>query len=517
MRTAEHQAALSVWPRLYASGQSATAQDAALDRASSDKQAAWMRWSRPEIAQRFIPAERPWYECLEQARVETLAGQHLPGMRCNLAVTDGQAAADDPLSQLYQCARRVFESGELKQAQWQLADVPVGWKSHLAFWHTARRRRIEEALPTLLSAQLWLNDAERFAEALRPLIQACAQAYPQTGRKPASTAASQHAEARVRLGKPRPVEQAQSAMEDEQAYRIYSRVWDQLLTRRELAALAPAESFVPSAVRAEALQLAQQLRRRLQARRRACWDFDLHEGALDRRRLASLVSSGNRAVFRQEREVLHTQASVTLLLDLSGSMRGQPWQLTALAVDLAVQALEAASIRCEVLGYGTCWGVENPVYRAWQEAGSPSSPGRLNAVRHLIFKTADQPWRLCRGLLNREGIIGGDNIDGEALTWAAARLMKQAQPRKILLVISDGQPCDEATRLANGAAYLDRHLHRCIAEVERSPVHLAALGAGHGVSRFYLNSKTLSKSETIFPVLFDCLAELLDVERRPSA
>lgn len=204
-------------------------------------------------------------------------------------------------------------------------------------------------------------------------------------------------------------------------------------------------------------------------------------------------------------------ACVTLLVDQSGSMRGERQRMAALAIDLAVHSLEVCRVRCEVLGFTTRFGADNPVAQAWRKAGSPSAPGRLNALRHVVFKTPSQPWRRARpqlGLLLREA-FGFENVDGEALHWAARRLAHRPEPRKILVVLSDGAPYDAATAQANGREYLEHHLRAVIAELESSPIHLVAIGTGQEVGRYYRQAVTVRRPEAVAEVLFDRLGDLL--------
>lgn len=512
MGSAEQRAALSVWPRIYAAGRGDVQLRGVAERARSDAQAAWQRWHRPACAQAFSPTARHWYTALERARVETLAANGLPGMRENLARLDLLAPAEALAARLYRGARQVLAGAAVPPELWPPPETET-WRARLADWHgrrAAQRRRIEALAHALLpAARACLDDAQRFADLLRPLIEAYDRIFPgQAAHLPLPVLPL---EGDGGPGVALASSPGAAATDTDAGYRVYARDWDRLLTRRELAKLPPAsQPLLPAPLRAHAARLAERLRRRLLAQCPGGWRFEQEEGALDARRLASLVASGNRAVFRQESRRAQPHACVTLLLDLSGSMRGRPWQLAALAVDLAVQALEAANIRCEVLGYASGFGVDNPLHTAWCAAGEPARPGRLNALRHVQFKSAEQPWRLCRGLLAREGVIGGENFDGEALAWAAGRLLRQPQARRILLVLSDGQPHDEATVRANGRGYLEDHLHRCIAALAAAPLQLAALGAGQGVGRFYRHSRTLAAPEDIFQALFECLAEQLD-------
>lgn len=509
--TAEH-SALQAWPRIYGGAGNLPAQPGLAGRAQSDAYAAWLRWSDPATAECFSPAERPWYELLEQARVQTLAAQHLPGMRDNLGQIDCLAPTEPLTAHVYRCARAVMAGEVLSAERWCVPRRSAGRSLLLTWWFERVHMPPLNALlrTCLLDAQVQLNDGPLFAEAMRPLIEACAKFFG--GIAPDITL-------RQRLvagdGPSQGAVQAAPSLVSTEAevepYRVFSRAWDELLGSRELTRLVHEEQLLlPAQSQASAQRLARQLRRRLQALRVPLWRFDQEQGALDSRRLASLVASGNRAVFRQESQARAADACVTLLLDQSGSMRGLPRQMTLLAVDLAVQALESAGIRCEVLGYCTRYGQENPVQEAWVAAGRPSQPGRLNALRHVIYKASRQPWRNCRTLLAREGVSGGENIDGEALSWAAQRLAQQPQARKILLVLCDGQPHDQATASANGRDYLEADLHRRIAAVERSTIHLVAIGMGQGLGRYYRNSLTLSAPEEVFRILFEHLAVLLD-------
>jgi cobaltochelatase CobT len=259
-------------------------------------------------------------------------------------------------------------------------------------------------------------------------------------------------------------------------------------------------------------RLAHRLQRRLQAARLRRWSFEQHDGLLDSRRLARLlIPAADPAVFRRESEIPMPEACVVLLVDQSSSMRGAPRQIALLAVDLAVRALELFQVRCELLGYTTRFGADNPLTRDWATAGKPQAPGRLNAVRHIIYKTADQRWRRARrhvGLMLAAG-FGRENIDGEALIWAASRLRMRPEPNKVLVVLSDGVPYDAATVAANGRLFLHDHLRAAIARIESGPIQLAAIGAGQHVGRYYRNALTLRDAREVAPVLLAHLGDVL--------
>ncbi len=291
-----------------------------------------------------------------------------------------------------------------------------------------------------------------------------------------------------------------------------------LATREELAQLRVALDADLSAIRSVVARLAKRLLRVLMARQQRVWKFDQEEGYIDGSRLASLVATRGRAhPFKVEAESQFPGTVVTLLIDHSGSMRGRPMKIAALTVEIFARVLERCNVRCEVLGFTTRdWNGGEPA-REWAEAGYPENPGRLNGLEHIIVKGADVPWRRARlglGLFMRDGMLK-ENIDGEALNWAHGRLMARAEPRRILVVISDGTPMDEATMAANGHEYLDRHLQITVRQIEqKSPVQLAAIGIGHNVGYIYENATTIQKIDDLGPALTEKLLKLFDAPGR---
>ena len=256
------------------------------------------------------------------------------------------------------------------------------------------------------------------------------------------------------------------------------------------------------------------------------WHFDLEEGLIDGSRLAPLVASrGGARPFKMEAESRFPDTVVTLLIDHSGSMRGRPMLIAALTVEIFARVLERCGVRCEVLGFTTReWDGGEP-WKEWAAQGFPAQPGRLNALEHIIIKGADAPWRRARvglGLFLHEEMLK-ENIDGEALAWAHGRLLARPEARRILVVLSDGTPMDEATLAANDHEYLDLHLRSVITGIEtRSPVQLAAIGIGHDVSAFYGNATTIARVDQLGPALGAKLMALLDPDvstrrRHPAA
>jgi len=266
-------------------------------------------------------------------------------------------------------------------------------------------------------------------------------------------------------------------------------------------------------------RLANRLQRRLLAQQNRAWSFDLEEGVLDTARLTRVVIDPMSALsFKQEDDTDFKDTVVTLLLDNSGSMRGRPIMVAALCADILARTLERCGVKVEVLGFTTRAWKGGMSKEDWVKAGRPPTPGRLNDLRHVVYKNADAPWRRARrnlGLMMREGLLK-ENIDGEALLWAHERLIGRPEQRRILMVISDGAPVDDATLGANPGAFLDRHLRQVIAYIEnRSPVELIAIGIGHDVTRWYKRAVTIVDAEHLGGVMMEKLAELFE-EQGPS-
>lgn len=563
-RTSGETAGQEAWQRIYAGEEAQVpalpagfgpAQPA--ERSGTDALAAWQRWHPGVLDARFDAAEWPWYVVLERARVETLAGRDLPGMASNLSDLDSLAPAGARTARLHRLARsaltgqdpgegddasgvatmdigdravtgRELEPATEPGATGRLRTLLARWRPRAAVaaarmaWPTDAR-----IVRTLSQARPSLGDAAAFADQVIPLVRALALAADADGHTLSATPPQPPS----RQEESQPIVNDESASEPELAaqgdpdavavddrrypgYMVYSTRWDQTLDAARLC--RPGDTLrlqqIPASDQRVARRLALRLQRRLMTARLRRWSFDQDEGRLDSRRLARLLTGRPPyPVFRREDESPVPEACVTLLVDQSGSMRGPPQRLTVQAIDLAVQTLEICRIRCEVLGFTTRYGADNPLVHAWQAAGRPSAPGRLNALRHLVYKRADQPWRRCRpslGLLLRED-LGHENIDGEALDWAARRLLARPEPRKILVVLCDGAPYDEATAAANGRRFLADHARQVIAALETSPIRLAALGTARTVAHYYRQSLVLHRPEEVTATLFDHLGDLL--------
>lgn len=265
-------------------------------------------------------------------------------------------------------------------------------------------------------------------------------------------------------------------------------------------------------------RLANRLQRRLLAQQQRSWQFDLEEGLLDSARLARIVASPTTPLtFKSEKEAEFRDTVVTLLIDNSGSMRGRPITIAALSADILARTLERCAVKVEILGFTTRGWKGGKSRELWVQQGKPINPGRLNDLRHIIYKPADAPWRRARrslGLMLREGILK-ENIDGEALVWAHQRLMARPEQRRILMVISDGAPVDDATLSVNSGTYLEMHLRSVIEWIEtKSPVQLMAIGIGHDVTRYYRRAVTLVDVEQLGGIMMEKLAEMFDESPR---
>jgi len=263
-------------------------------------------------------------------------------------------------------------------------------------------------------------------------------------------------------------------------------------------------------------KLANRLQRRLMAQQNRSWDFDQEEGLLDAARLARVVINPAHSLsYKIERDVDFRDTVVTLLIDNSGSMRGRPISIAAICADILARTLERCAVKTEILGFTTRAWKGGQSREAWLGAGRPPTPGRLNDLRHIIYKKADEPWRRARkslGLMMREGLLK-ENIDGEALLWAHGRLIGRREERKILMVISDGAPVDDSTLSVNNGSYLERHLRQVIGWVEtRSPVELIAIGIGHDVTRYYQKAVTIMDVEQLGGTMVEQLATLFEIE-----
>ena len=305
-------------------------------------------------------------------------------------------------------------------------------------------------------------------------------------------------------------------------YKIWSTKYDETITATELAdeeELNRLRAYLDqqlSNLQSVVTKLANRLQRRLMAQQNRSWDFDQEEGMIDAARLARIVvSPGSSLSYKVERETDFRDTVVTLLIDNSGSMRGRPISIAAISADILARTLERCGVKTEILGFTTRAWKGGQAREDWLAAGRQPMPGRLNDLRHILYKKADEPWRHAKrnlGLMMREGLLK-ENIDGEALLWAHNRLIARAEDRRILMVISDGAPVDDSTLSVNHGGYLEQHLRKVIEMIEtRSPVQLVAIGIGHDVTRYYKRAVTIMDVEQLGGTMIEQLAGLFDEE-----
>ena len=320
---------------------------------------------------------------------------------------------------------------------------------------------------------------------------------------------------------------AGDAGKGEPAYKVFTTANDEIVGAEDLCdaeELTRLRAYLDqqlASLSSVVSRLANKLQRRLMAQQNRSWTFDLEEGMLDVARLTRVITDPTAPLsFMQEDDTEFRDTVVTLLIDNSGSMRGRPIMVAAVCADILARTLERCGVKVEILGFTTKAWKGGASREAWTKAGKPPAPGRLNDLRHIIYKAADTPWRRGRrnlGLMMREGLLK-ENIDGEALMWAHQRLIGRPEQRRILMVISDGAPVDDSTLSVNSGHYLERHLRGVIEEIEtKSPVELLAIGIGHDVTRYYRRAVTIVDVEQLGGVLVEQLAALFDEQPRAGA
>lgn len=511
------------------------------------------------------------YDALEQARVEVVGARHMSGVAANLRARlneeceaegfDRMTRKDQlPLPAALSLLARERMSGE---------GTPRAADRILESWRGTLGEDAERAMADLAAAQ---DDQAAFTRAARKLLAALnlaeaeAEAEPdeqtedgeqggeQTGAQDnqEQTEGQSQSETESMLGAQPEQMQGEAAedegddtAEDEAAtaegddrpggpqqrrekpipddhtgYRAYTRAHDEevgaedLCDPDELARLRQQLDQQLQHLQGVVSKLANRLQRRLLAQQTRAWEFDLEEGMLDAGRLARVVVNPVQSLsYKRERETDFRDTVVTLLIDNSGSMRGRPITVAAMCGDILARTLERCAVKVEVLGFTTRAWKGGQSRERWVQDGKPRNPGRLNDLRHIIYKAADAPWRRARknlGLMLREGLLK-ENIDGEALLWAYRRLLARPEHRRILMVISDGAPVDDSTLSVNPGNYLERHLREVIREIEgRDQVELIAIGIGHDVTRYYRRAVTIVDAEELGGTVMKKLAELFD-------
>jgi cobaltochelatase CobT len=554
-----------------------TAADAAIVRGHADSIALRMACHNTAVHRKLLPGgqqARAVFEAVEQARVEAIGARRMQGVAQNLTamlddrfhrgrfdeITDrADAPIEDALAMM---VRERLTGATPPAAAKKLVDL---WRP----WIEARAGRNLDRLEKLL------EDQRKFGQVVHDLLESLdmgderssedeeeSESEEQEGRQDQEGQEGQSSEAEDQ--ERMTVEQAEAStdelpdsaaealdaqaadMQDETEmgeadtasepwrprqraneprgpqYRPFTARFDETLGAEELCEpeeLDRLRSYLDKQLahlQGVVARLANRLQRRLMAQQNRAWEFDLEEGVLDPARLSRVIIDPLHPLsFKHEKDTNFRDTVVTLLLDNSGSMRGRPITVAATCADILARTLERCGVKVEILGFTTRAWKGGQSRESWLAAGKPANPGRLNDLRHIVYKAADAPWRRARknlGLMMREGLLK-ENIDGEALDWAHKRLLARTEQRKILMMISDGAPVDDSTLSVNAGNYLERHLRFVIEEIEqRSPVELIAIGIGHDVTRYYRRAVTIVDAEELGGAMTDKLAELFDEE-----
>ena len=547
----------------------------AVIRGHADAAALSVACHDPKLHERLAPPggeARQVFEAIEQARVEAIGAQRMQGVAANLAARIEQRyersrfaevaeRSEAPLPDALGLLVREMLTGQIPPAKAR-AIVNL-WRP----WIEGRARSLLERMPEMLS------DQEAFGRLTRDLLAALnlADQFDQQQNEDQQSSESEsdpnaadtedenaEGEQRADLSDARSERDANSerALDDREdgstdrldrdadaselprrsepwrpnlsvlenpeafGYKVFTRSYDETVNAEELCdpdELERLRSFLDKQLQAlhgAVARLANRLQRRLLAQQNRGWDFDLDEGMIDAARLARvIVDPMHPLTYKRERDTEFRDTVVTLLLDNSGSMRGRPIMVAACCADSLARTLERCGVKVEILGFTTRAWKGGHSREEWLNALKPPLPGRLNDLRHIIYKAADAPWRRSRrnlGLMMREGLLK-ENIDGEALTWTHNRLLARPEQRRILMMISDGAPVDDSTLSVNSGSYLERHLRQVIEEIEtRSSVELLAIGIGHDVTRYYRRAVTVTDAEELAGVMTEKLAELFD-------
>ncbi|HRX36231.1 MAG TPA: cobaltochelatase subunit CobT [Aestuariivirga sp.] len=550
--------------------------DVAIVRGLSDSYALRVANHSDKIHARYQPAgknARAVFEAVEQARIEALGANAMPGMKANLgAMLDDRYRKKDVIRYNDRKDAPLDEAVALMVREKLTGDKPPeGAETMVDIWRPWIEEKADQQLRTLLDN---IHDQAAFARMSRDIIAALdmaeelgddpdqsdendededqsedggeQQETPQGEEQESQQQAMeelQEAEGESEAAEmdaqqmevdEQPDDEAGedetdgeepwrpelpfSSMTNENFYKVFTNQFDEeieaedLCDAEELTRLRNYLDKQLSNLQGVVARLANRLQRRLMAQQNRSWDFDLEEGVLDAARLTRVVMDPMHPLsFKMEQDTEFRDTVVTLLLDNSGSMRGRPITVAATCADILARTLERCGVKVEILGFTTRAWKGGQSREKWLASNKPANPGRLNDLRHIIYKSADSPWRRARrnlGLMMREGLLK-ENIDGEALIWAHNRLLGRPEQRRILMVISDGAPVDDSTLSVNSGNYLERHLRQVIADIEnRSPIELIAIGIGHDVTRYYKRAVTIVDAEELGGAMTEKLAEL---------
>ena len=569
--------------RLPDPGKRLTREQLAVTRGTGDSMALRRACHSSEIHQKHLPVgqnARAIFDAVEQARCEAIGSRQMPGVASNLssmledkyARSNYHAAIDRSEAPLEEAVAMIVREKLTGKAPPQSAENFVNlWRDHI-------ESKAGESLDALDAD---LSDQTAFARAVRDLISALDMAdelgddepeegedsedddspqddgddsqrdneestgqddsqpdesdatseEQQQGEMEAADATaddfSEDEEDTETPGDSHRPELPFSSLPPDSDYIVFSTAHDEEVAAEDLCdetELDRLRSFLDKQLahlQGVVGRLANRLQRRLMAQQNRGWDFDLEEGYLDTARLPRIITDPMTPLsFKMERDTIFKDTVVTLLLDNSGSMRGRPITVAATCADILARTLERCGVKVEILGFTTRAWKGGQAREDWLRAQKPPSPGRLNDLRHIIYKSADAPWRRSRrnlGLMMREGLLK-ENIDGEALLWAHSRLMGRQEQRRILMMISDGAPVDDSTLSVNPGNYLERHLRHVIADIEaHSPIELLAIGIGHDVTRYYKRAVTIVDAEELAGAITEQLADLFEESPRSPA
>ncbi len=514
-------------------------------RGAADSVAVRLRHHDPHLHAQFLPADEQQvalFDALEQARCEALAARRMAGLSRNVGVyleaqTAGGEATQETL--LHLAAHEKLGNQNLSPMAHKLA----------ATWRAALKKEVSwEGLVTKLQDQeSFALEAQKFLLLLdsspKPSDE---KEIPQKQKEEKTQEESEEDASKISGAEGAQIEQAdtslssakdqqgeavqeqvaeESAPQDEKeepltTYRIWSKKYDEIVkatdlcSSRELSRLRHLLDRQLRPVQKMVLRLASKLQRRLMAQQKRSWIFDQEEGFLDGARLARIVANPLLPLsFKVEKESDFRDAVVTILIDNSGSMRGRPITLAAISADILARTLERCTVKTEILGFTTRSWKGGRAREDWVAGDKPARPGRMNEIRHIVYKEAAQPWRRTKvnmGLMLREGLLK-ENIDGEALLWAHKRLLARPEARRILMVISDGAPVDDSTLSQNPDNYLEAHLRSVIDWIERcGAVELCAIGIGHDVTRYYKRAVQISSPDDLGESMTEQLASLFE-------
>ena len=550
-------------------------------RGTADALAMRLRHHDPATHAKYAPSgpmAREIFEAVETARVEALGAREMPGALSNIDAKMGAEAERRGYAQVKQPADIPLSVA----AGYLLREAATGRKLPAAAAHAAELWRpfvSQQAGHVLEAARETMADQAAFARLARQMIEDLGYG-DQLGEDPDAEPeddASEEAEPDPEAGdnqardqddsedsesspersqeRTQDERQAQVSMDDSSEeefaedsempdgempeelpppvseasaeYKVYTQAYDEEIKAEDLAEPAELERLRAyldkqlEPLRGAVSRLANKLQRRLQAQQNRSWEFDKEEGVLDAGRLARVVANPTTPLsFKIEKDTEFRDTVVTLLIDNSGSMRGRPISIAAICADVLARTLERSQVKVEILGFTTRAWKGGQSREQWLKDNRPALPGRLNDLRHIVYKGADAPWRRVRpnlGLMMKEGLLK-ENIDGEALEWAHRRLVRRGEARKILMVISDGAPVDDSTLSVNPANYLEKHLRDVIAMIEkRRQVELLAIGIGHDVTRYYERAVTITDAEQLGGAMTEQLAGLFESDPRQRA